>query len=102
MPLTTTTSGPGSPGPTIRSGLKVFTTGPAGRAGQLLQAIREAGTDGLDGVGQHEVFKRNLKAGELEAIRADLEAKRLIVTATFATGGRPRLVSYAISPEDRP
>jgi hypothetical protein len=82
--------------------LKVFTTGPAGRAGQLLEAIREKGTDGLDGVGQHDVFKRNLQPGELEAIREDLEARHLIVTASFATGGRPRLVSYAIWPENRP
>jgi hypothetical protein len=77
---------------------KVFTGGPGGRAGQLLAAIREVGTDGLDGAGQHEVFKRNLKAGELEALRGDLEARHLVVTATFPTGGRPRIVSYAITP----
>jgi hypothetical protein len=77
---------------------KVFTGGPGGKAGQLLAAIREAGTDGLDGASQDRVFHGNLKSGTLGELRSELEARRSIVTASFPTGGRPRIVSYAIAP----
>jgi hypothetical protein len=77
---------------------KVFTASASGRAGQLLTAIREKGTDGLDGVGQDAVFSKNLRVGELALMRDELEQQHLIVTGQVATSGRPRLLSIAISP----
>jgi hypothetical protein len=77
---------------------KVFTSGPSGRVGQLLASIREKGAEGLDGAGQDLVFGKNLKAGELAELREDLEIRHLIVTARLPSGGRPRIVSYAITP----
>jgi hypothetical protein len=78
---------------------KVFTSGPSGKPGQLLAAIREAGGDGLDGVGQDEVFGKNLRAGVLAVMRQELEEQHLVFTVSVPTGGRPRILSYAIAPE---
>jgi hypothetical protein len=65
-------------------------------ADRLLEAIRAAGNEGLDGVGQHAVFGRHVSATRLTLARALLESKGLIVTETEETGGRPRLVSRAV------
>jgi hypothetical protein len=78
---------------------KVFTSGPSGKPGQLLAAIREAGGDGLDGVGQDQVFGKNLRAGVLAVMRQELEEQHLVFTVSIPTGGRPRILSYAIAPE---
>jgi hypothetical protein len=78
---------------------KVFTAGPSGKPGQLLTAIRETGGEGLDGAAQDAVFGKNLKGGELAEMRSRLEEELLIHTAKFSTGGRPRVMSYAITPE---
>jgi hypothetical protein len=75
---------------------RIFTTGPAGKAGQLLTAIRDKAGDGLDGVGQYEVFQRHVTADDLAVLRAQLESERLIVTHTVPTAGRNRQVSFAI------
>ncbi len=69
-----------------------------GKIGQLLEAIREAGSDGLDGTAQVVMFKNTLDSARVARLRAELEAQQLIVTTAFPTGGRPRLVSFAIYP----
>jgi hypothetical protein len=62
-------------------------------ADRLLEALHEAGDDGLDGAAQHAVFGRHVAATRLALARALLEGKGLIVTSSEETGGRPRLVS---------
>lgn len=68
---------------------------------RLLAAIRGAGPAGLDLAGQMAVFGRNRKATAMEAMRADLEARGLIVTFEDPedTGGRRRTVSVALTNE---
>jgi hypothetical protein len=65
-------------------------------ADRLLEALRAAG-EGLDGAAQHAVFGRHVTATRLAMARALLESKGLIVTSSEETGGRPRLVSRAVS-----
>jgi hypothetical protein len=60
---------------------------------RLLQAIAEAGPNGLDGTGQRDVFSRHITRERLDRARKSLESKGLIVTITERTGGRPRIVS---------
>jgi hypothetical protein len=69
----------------------------AGRAAQLLAAIRAGAPDGLNGRQQHEVFHRHLEADELDELRAELETQHLIHTFKIPTGGRTRIQSVAIS-----
>jgi hypothetical protein len=76
----------------------VFGSAWVGNVRRLLEAIRHGGSDGLDGTAQHDVFQRHLNAGAIEELRGDLEARRLIHTVTVPTNGRPRIISYAISP----
>jgi hypothetical protein len=64
-------------------------------ADRLLEALRDAGSEGLDGAAQHAVFGRHVAAARLALARALLEGKGLIVTSSEETGGRPRLVSKA-------
>jgi hypothetical protein len=66
-------------------------------ADRLLEAIHAAGGEGLDGAAQHAVFGRHVTATRLALARALLEAKGLIVTSSEETGGRPRLVSRAVT-----
>jgi hypothetical protein len=68
-----------------------------GQLGKLLDAIRDS-PDGLSISSQHDVFGRNLKAGQLDKLRAELETAQLIVTITMPSGGRPKDVSFAITP----
>jgi hypothetical protein len=66
-------------------------------ADRLLEALRQAGGDGLDATTQSALFGRHVTAARLAQARALLEAKRLIATEQKETGGRPRLVSRAVS-----
>jgi hypothetical protein len=66
-------------------------------ADRLLEALRAAGGGGLDGAAQHAVFGRHVTASRLAQARALLEGKGLIVTGSEETGGRPRLVSRAVT-----
>jgi hypothetical protein len=68
-------------------------------ADRLLEALREAGEGGLDATAQSTLFGRHASAARLALARATLEAKGLIITGSEETGGRPRLVSRAISKE---
>jgi Protein of unknown function (DUF3987) len=65
-------------------------------ADRLLAALREA-PDGLDGTAQSALFGRHASAARLAQARAALEGKGLIVTSSEETGGRPRLVSKAVT-----
>lgn len=64
---------------------------------RLSAAIRQAGGAGLDLEAQMAVFGRNRKAKALEMMRADLEARGLVVTRLDPedTGGRRRTVTVA-------
>jgi hypothetical protein len=66
-------------------------------ADRLLEAVRAAGEEGLDGTEQRDLFSRHAGGKRLEMARALLESKGLIVTETEETRGRPRLVSRAVS-----
>ena len=74
---------------------RVLTNGPAGRAGQVLAALRDKGAHGLSGTGQSDVFQRHVKA-ELATLRSRLEAEHLMFTQSESTAGRDRLASFAI------
>lgn len=65
-------------------------------ADRLLAALRQAGDDGLDRQAQRDVFGRNLPAARVALAREALERKKLAVTNTEDTGGRPRTVTYAL------
>lgn len=71
--------------------------GLSGDAVKLLDAIRKAGGDGLTYTAQNNLFSRNLTAERLEALRAQLAQRHLIVTIDVPTGGRPSSTSYAVS-----
>jgi hypothetical protein len=64
-------------------------------ADRLLEALRQAGDDGLDTTAQSALFGRHVSADRRAQALALLEGKGLIVTETEETGGRPRLVSRA-------
>jgi hypothetical protein len=66
-------------------------------ADRLLEAVRSAGEQGLDGTEQRDLFSRHAGGKRLETARALLERRDLIVTQTEETGGRPRLVSRAVT-----
>jgi len=66
-------------------------------ADRLLSEIRDAGDAGLDGTGQRNIFARHASGARLDQARAALEAKGLVVTVREETGGRPRLVSKAVT-----
>jgi hypothetical protein len=64
-------------------------------ADRLLEAIRAAGPDGLDGTGQRAVFAGHVSSVKLTAARAELERRGLVKTTDEKTGGRPRIVTRA-------
>jgi hypothetical protein len=66
-------------------------------ADRLLEALHGAGAEGLDSTAQHAVFGRHVSATRLAQARAELERRALITTTTEETGGRPRLVSRAVT-----
>ncbi len=72
---------------------RLFGRSATGKAAQLLEAIREAGRDGLDGTAQRNLFARNLGGSEIEALRHQLEERHLIHTFKKPTGGRPVHIS---------
>jgi hypothetical protein len=63
---------------------------------RLLQALRNAHPAGLDGAEQHASFGRNVKAERLEIARLALERRNLVRTERETTGGRQRIVSFAV------
>jgi len=62
-------------------------------ADRLLNALHQAGADGLDRESQRDVFTRNVPAARIARAREVLERKGLVVTTTEDSGGRPRTVS---------
>jgi Protein of unknown function (DUF3987) len=66
-------------------------------ADRLLEELRAAGAEGLDGETQRALFSRHVKADRLAQARAELERRGLITTERQETGGRPRLVSRAVT-----
>jgi hypothetical protein len=66
-------------------------------ADRLLEALRQAGVAGLDTTAQSALFGRHVSASRRAQALALLEAKGLIVTEQEETGGRPRLVSRAVT-----
>lgn len=64
-------------------------------ADRLLAAVRNAGSDGLDGAAQSAVFARHVSAKRLEAARQVLLARHLVVQTKVETDGRPRMVLTA-------
>jgi hypothetical protein len=74
-------------------------------ADRLLRALRDAYPGGLDGREQHALFARSLPAGKLEAIREDLERRRLARRErreSGGTGGRPVELWYAVPLPNKP
>jgi hypothetical protein len=71
-----------------------------GATGRLLNAIREAGEDGLSHAEQSGVFHRNLSADALEAPRRLLLDDELILDFEISTGGRPKTISVAVTKKE--
>jgi hypothetical protein len=63
---------------------------------QLLKALREAHPDGLTGAQQHALFNGKERAERLEAARQILERRGVIENRRESTGGRDRIVSFAL------
>jgi putative DNA primase/helicase len=76
---------------------RYFGSGPGGQAGKLLDAIRRAMPDGLTTTDQHAVFGRHIDATALEVLRHELEAAHHVFSYELSTGGRPKIVSVAIT-----
>ena len=66
-----------------------------GDAGLLLEAVREAGVEGLDLTGQSAVFGRHRTAEQLEHLRTELESAHFIHTIRLSDR---RTVSIALQP----
>jgi len=62
-------------------------------ADRLLDELRQAGKEGLDGAAQHAVLARKVSATRLAQARTLLEGKGLISTTSEKTRGRDRLVT---------
>lgn len=56
---------------------------------RLVTALGHAGEAGLDRTAQHEVFGKNLKAEQLDALRRHLIDRAIAVERSASTGGRP-------------
>lgn len=67
---------------------------------RLLVAIREAGSKGLDGAAQHQLFSGHITAERLGLAREALESAGQIRTETTPTAGRPREVSFYLGREE--
>ncbi len=68
-------------------------------ADRLLDALRDAGDEGLDATAQQAVFSRH--KGKAEGARKLLEDLSLAWTVKESTGGAPRNVTYAIASKRR-
>jgi hypothetical protein len=66
-------------------------------ADRILEAVRQSADDGLDTTAESALFGRHVSASRRAQARALLEMKGLIVTVQEETGGRPRLVSRAVT-----
>ncbi len=64
---------------------------------RLLEALTEAGSDGLDGSAQRDLFNRHLDGARLAAAHAELEAHGVARTVLVETGGRPRLLTRLVT-----
>lgn len=64
-------------------------------ADRLLEALRDAVPDGLDGTQQRDLFARHASGARIETARKLLEDRGLARTETEPTGGKPRTVTYA-------
>jgi hypothetical protein len=60
----------------------------------LLDALRTAGSAGLDGTQQRDLYARHAPGHRLAAARAELERRGLARTVRVETGGRPRIVTH--------
>lgn len=65
-------------------------------ADRLLMAIRAHGAHGMTSTEQSELFGRHKTAADLTRMRDRLERRRLIVTGTVPTAGRPQVLSVAV------
>jgi hypothetical protein len=65
-------------------------------ADRLLEAYRRAGSDGLDGTQERNLFHRHASGADLERARRLLEDRGHVVTETRKTGGRDRRVTRAV------
>jgi hypothetical protein len=69
-------------------------------ADALLAALRKLPHgQGLDGTQQRDLFSRHATREELDQAREYLEAQGLAETITVKTGGRPKLVTFAMATE---
>jgi hypothetical protein len=64
-------------------------------ADRLLAALRVAGTDGLNGTEQRDLFGRHASGERIKAARTLLEERDLARSKTVPTDGRPVTVTYA-------
>ena len=64
-------------------------------ADKLLQSLRVAGPDGLDGRQMDRALGGHVSAGELKAALGLLDRRGLISTRDEDTGGRPRRITFA-------
>ncbi len=62
-------------------------------ADRLLSALRSAGPDGLTATEQRDVFGRHVSSARVTDARRLLEERKLAVTTTIDTAGRPRTVT---------
>jgi hypothetical protein len=69
---------------------------------RLLAALQDAGTDGLDGTQQRDLFGRHLEGRRLALARVELERRGLARTLACSTGGRPRVITTLVAPEKHP
>jgi hypothetical protein len=69
---------------------------------RLLEALRTQYPRGLDGTAIRDLFAKNRSHTEISAAKTALEERRLIRTVRDdETGGRPRLVSFAVTLNDQ-
>jgi len=65
-------------------------------ADRLLERLRDKWPDGLDGTEQRDLFGRHASQRRLEDVRRSLEKRGLAKSQKVPTGGRARLVTYAV------
>jgi len=64
---------------------------------RLLAALKDAGSNGLDGSQQRDLFHRHLPGVRLAVARAELDARGLAHTVAIETAGRPRIVTRLVN-----
>jgi hypothetical protein len=63
-------------------------------ADRLLDALRKAGGDGLDGTAINQLFAGHASAARLNQARTLLEERGVVITVPQPTGGRPRSITF--------